>query len=70
MQTTKIELVKTILDIDNKDFIQKVADFIEKEKIDFWDEMSTNEQNEIKQGIDELEKGKRISYDSFIKKIS
>jgi len=70
MQTTKIELVKTILDIDNKDFIQKVADFIEKEKIDFWNEMSTNEQNEIKQGIDELEKGKRISYDSFIKKIS
>ena len=70
IQSTKIELVKTILAIENNEFIQKVADFIGKEKVDFWNELSASEQNEIKQGIDELNNGKRVSYDSFLKKIS
>ncbi|EGV44319.1 hypothetical protein BZARG_595 [Bizionia argentinensis JUB59] len=70
IQTTKIELVKTILAIENIEFIQKVADFISKEKIDFWNELSASEQKEIKKGIDDLNQGKRISYDSFLRKIS
>ena len=70
IQTTKIELVKTILAIENNEFIQKVVDFINKEKVDFWNELSVTEQNEIKKGIDELNQGKRVSYDSFLKKIS
>jgi hypothetical protein len=70
IKTTKIELVKAILDIDNNEFIQKVADFINKEKVDFWNELSLEEKNEIKQGIEELNQGKRISYNSFLKKIS
>ena len=70
IQTTKIELVKVILAIENNDLIQKVADFIKKEKTDFWNELSLTEQNEIKEGIEELNRGKRVSYDSFLKKIS
>ena len=70
IQTTKLELLKTILETENTDFIQKVADFVKKEKVDFWDELSLSEQSEIKQGIEELDKGKRISYESFLKKIS
>ena len=70
IQSKKIELVKTILAIENSEFIQKVADFISKEKVDFWNELSASEQNEIKQGIDQLNNGKKVSYDSFLKKIS
>ncbi|HUH50479.1 MAG TPA: hypothetical protein VLZ11_00065 [Flavobacterium sp.] len=70
IQTTKLELLKTILETENTDFIQKVADFVKKEKVDFWDELSLSEQSEIKQGIEELDKGKRVSYESFLKKIS
>ena len=70
IRTTKLELLKTILENDNTEFIQRVADFVKKEKIDFWDELSLYEKSEIKQGIEELDKGKRVSYDSFLKKIS
>ena len=70
IQTTKIELVKAILDIDNNEFIQKLADFIKKEKTDLRNELSLTEQNEIKRGIEELNQGKRVSFDSFLKKIS
>ncbi|GGD96683.1 hypothetical protein [Planktosalinus lacus] len=70
IRTTKLELLKTILETENTDFIQKVADFVKKEKVDFWDELTLPEQSEIKQGIEELDKGKRVSYESFLKKIS
>jgi len=70
IQTTKIELVKTILNSNNNAFIKKLADFIKKEKVDFWEELNLSEQNEIKKGIEELNKGKRVSYDSFLNKIS
>jgi hypothetical protein len=70
IRTTKLELLKTILETENTDFIQKVADFVKKEKVDFWDELTLSEQSEIKQGIEELDKGKRVSYESFLKKIS
>ncbi|OEY73091.1 hypothetical protein [Salegentibacter salarius] len=70
IQTTKLKLLKTILENENSEFIQKVADFVQKEKPDFWEELNEKEQVEIKQGIEELEKGKRVSYESFLKKIS
>ena len=70
IRTTKLELLKTILETENKDFIQRVADFVKKEKVDFWEELTLSEQSEIKQGVEELDNGKRISYESFLKKIS
>lgn len=70
IQSSKIALVKTILAIDNIDFIQKVVDFIKNEKGDIWDELSVSQQKEIKKGIAELEEGKRASYASFLEKIS
>ncbi|WP_286760650.1 hypothetical protein [Salegentibacter sp. UBA1130] len=70
IQTTKLKLLKTILKNENSEFIQKVTDLVQKENPDFWEELNENEQNEIRQGIEELDKGKRVSYESFLKKIS
>ncbi len=64
------ELLKAILDNENSEFIQRVSDFVKKEKNDFWNELSMSEQKEIKEGIEDLDNGKRISYDSFLKNIS
>lgn len=69
-QTSKAALVKMILNIKNEKFIEKIADFIKKEKVDFWDELTLTEQKEIEKGIKELDKGKRVSYNDFLKKIS
>ncbi len=70
IRTTKLELLKMILETDNNDFIQKLSDFVKNERVDFWDELTISEQSEIKKGIDELDNGKRVSYNSFLKKIS
>ncbi len=71
IQTTKIELVKMILNIENSELIKRVTDFIkENEKSDFWDDLSLSEQQEIRHGIEDLDKGDRIEYKEFLKKIS
>ncbi len=70
IRTTKLELLKLILENENAEFIQKVSDFVKKQKSDFWNGLSLAEQREIYKGIEELDKGKRVSYDSFLKKIS
>lgn len=70
IKASKIELVKLILNIDSDIFIQKVTDFINDEKADFWNELSADEQAEIKRGIAQLEKEQRVSYEEVLKKIS
>ncbi|MEO5789203.1 MAG: hypothetical protein ACOH2D_14470 [Gelidibacter sp.] len=70
IKTSKIELVKIILNINNDNFIKKVTDFINNEKADFWNELTFSEQAEIKKGISQLEKGERTSYKEVLKNIS
>ncbi len=70
IHTSKIELVKMILNIDNGEFIRKVTDFIQQnEKTDFWNELSLSDQKEIKRGIESLNHGERVKFDEFLKKI-
>lgn len=69
IKTTKIGLVKAILDSEDEEFIQKIAAFINKEQADFWDELNPAEQQEIKQGIEELNQGKRTSYETVLRKL-
>lgn len=70
IKTSKIELVKIILNIENDTFIKKVTEFINNEKADFWNELSSDEQAEIKKGIEQLDQGKRRTYSEVLKNIS
>lgn len=70
IKTTKLELLKIISENENSEFIQRVSDFVKSEKSDFWNDLTFNERKEIKKGIEDLDNGKRVSYESFLKKIS
>lgn len=70
IRTSKIELVKIILNIENDEFIEKITEFVQKEKADFWNELSLSDQKEIEKGIKQLNKGKRVEFNDFLKKIS
>lgn len=70
LQTSKIELAKLILSIESAEFIERLRDFIAKEKKDLWDELSLSEQLEIDKGIKELDNGERILFDEYLKKTS
>lgn len=70
IKTSKIALVKMILNIENIEFIEKIRTFVKQESLDFWDELSSKEQSEIIMGIQQLENGERIPLDEVLKKIS
>lgn len=68
IQASKIELAKMILDLEDSKLIEKVRKLLSKEKKkDFFDEFTEDQRLEIKYGIEQLDKGKRISWEDFKK---
>ena len=70
IQTSKLELVKLIINIDNQKIIDKLIRVLKSGEEDFWLELSEQERKEIELGIKQLDSGQRISFDDFIKKVS
>jgi len=70
LQTLKLELVRLIINIDNKNIIDKLIRVLRDEEEDFWLELSEKEKKEIKAGIGQLDSGQGISLDDFMKKLS
>jgi hypothetical protein len=70
IQLSKIELVRTILNIENEELIKKLISFIQNEQVDFWSQLDKEQQNEISEGIQQLDSGKRVAYESFLEKFS
>ncbi len=70
IQATKLELVKLIVNIDNRKVIDKILRVLKSEQEDFWLELSEMEKEEIQIGIKQLDSGKRISIEDFLAKVS
>jgi hypothetical protein len=69
LQTSKLELVKLIVNIENQNLIDKLIRVLKSEQEDFWLELTELEKQEIDLGIKQLNSGKRISLDDFMKKV-
>ena len=67
IQAEKLEIMKMVLDTENPSILQKIKSLFVREK-DFWDSLSANEKEEIRKGIDELEKGEIYPYEDVMKK--
>ena len=70
IQTSKIELAKLILSIDNQTVLDKIIDILKSEEGDFWNDLSDEAKEEINIGIKQLDSGKRISINDFLKRVS
>ena len=69
IQAEKLKLMKLLLNTENPSIIQSIKQIFRKEKtVDFWDELSSEQQSEIKQGSLEIEQGKFSDYDTFMSK--
>lgn len=63
----KIELAKLLLSTNNPKIIESVKSiFKTAESSDFWDELSPEQQNEIKIATLQMENGLTSDYDEFI----
>lgn len=68
LQNKKIELIQWLSTLDDQSLIDKLMKLRKKEKTDWWNEISTDEQKSIEKGIQDADNGKLTSH-SNIKKI-
>lgn len=70
LQSSKLELVKLILNIDNQTVIDNITLLLKANNQDFWTELSEKEKESIRLGISQLDQGEGTPLDEFIKKVS
>lgn len=70
IQSSKIELAKLILSLENPELIEQIKALLKKESKQKTTKLTEYEKKEIQLALEMLENGKRIAYDDFIKKVS
>tara|TARA_R110002072_G_C7726306_1_gene515315 strand:+ start:160 stop:393 length:234 start_codon:yes stop_codon:yes gene_type:complete len=68
LQNKKIELIQWLSTLNDVSLIDKLVKLREKEKTDWWNEISTSEKESIEKGILDADNGKLTSH-STVKKI-
>ncbi|MEX0810778.1 MAG: hypothetical protein WD048_01090 [Chitinophagales bacterium] len=70
IQSSKIELAKLILNLENPDIIKKISNLLKKESKQERVSLTPYEKKEIELALKMLDQGDRISYEDFLKKVS
>jgi len=65
IQASKIELAKMILDLEDSKLIEKLRKLVIKENKDFYDEFTEDQKLEIQYGIEQLDRGEKVSWEDF-----
>lgn len=70
IETTKLELMHLLLQTQKEDLLAKLKKVFEEEQVDWWSEMSKEEQEEIKTGLEQADKGEYITNDTVMKRFN
>ena len=70
IQSTKLELVRLIVNIDNPNILNKLVAALRSEDENIELKLTEQEKEEIKLGIQQLDAGQRTSLEDFLKKVS
>lgn len=69
IEAEKIYLAKLLLETQNPKIIESIKRIFEKDKtIDFWNDLSSEQKEEIDNASMEIKNGATTDYESFIKK--
>ena len=70
LQGLKLELVRQILDLDSKETVSKVYALLDKEKKDFWVELTEAQKKEVEIGLKQIEIGQTEDWNDFLERVS
>ena len=65
IQSTKLELMRLLLDTQKEEVLARIKAVFEQEEVDFWDELSAGDQSAINEGLRQLGKGEHVSHQSI-----
>ena len=65
LELRKLSIIEYLAETDDEALIQQIEHLL-KPKIDFWDDLTSNQQSSLLQGLAQLERGERRSLNSFL----
>ncbi|HET8808734.1 MAG TPA: hypothetical protein VFM65_00525 [Flavobacteriaceae bacterium] len=69
IQTEKIHLAKLLLETENPKIIESIKKIFKKAKsVDFWNDLSFDQKEEIDKASTEIKNGEITDYESFMEK--
>jgi len=68
IETTKLELMHLLLQTQKESLLAKLKKVFDEEQTDWWNEMTIEEQEEVKTGISEADKNEFIANETVIKR--
>lgn len=68
VQSEKLRLIKWLAGLKDEKMIRDLISLKKSSESDWWDSISSEEKNEIKEGIDEAERGELISHEEAMSK--
>lgn len=66
IQLEKQEIIERLLQTNDESIIASIKSLLTKEKKDFWEELTQEQQNEISLSLQEFEEGKVSDFEEFI----
>ncbi|MEZ7516428.1 hypothetical protein [Flavobacterium frigidarium] len=66
IQLEKQEIIERLLQTNDESIIASIKSLLTKEKKDFWEELTQEQQNEISLSLQEFEEGKVSDFEDFI----
>ena len=68
VEATKLELMHLLLQTQKESLLVKIKKIFEEEQVDWWSEMSEQEQQEIKTGLAQADKGNYKANETVMKR--
>jgi len=68
IEATKLELMQLILNTKKESILKKIKKIYQEESSDWWNEMSSEEQAEIEEGLRQAEAGELVSHENVMKR--
>ena len=68
IEATKLELMHLLLQTQKESLLAKLKKVFDEEQGDWWNEMSKEEQEEIKKGLDQADEGIYIANETVMKR--
>ena len=68
IESTKLELMHLLLQTQKESLLAKLKKVFEEEQIDWWDELSKDEREEIQTGLNQADKGEHTDNGNVMKR--
>ena len=66
IQLEKLELIKQLAETENPSIIKDIRKIFQREKKDWWDELSTEQKEAIEEGERQIENGEFVTFEEMM----